>query len=51
MAEFLRLPRVVLEVSVGASSVAEAGLGDRDVVGSGSMRVARMVWTSLRTSM
>ena len=51
MAEFLRLPRVELAVAVDESLVAEAGLGDRDVVVSGSMRAARMVWTSLRTSM
>ena len=50
-AEFLRLPRVVLGVSVDASSVTEVGLGDRDVVVSGSICASRMIWTSLRTSM
>ena len=48
VAEFLRFPRVVLAVAVDASLVAEAGLGDRDVVVWGSTRAARMVWTSLR---
>lgn len=50
-AEFLRLPRMVLGASVDASSVAGDGLGDRVVVVSGSIRAARMVWTSLRISM
>lgn len=55
MDEFLRLPSVVLWVCADASA-AFAGYGDdgdntRSAFVSGSMRSAKMVWTSFRTLM